>query len=162
MRSLGAVLAVTLLAAPALAKDRLGIYQSWVAFRDPETPRCYAISAPEEVVGTATQKPYLSIGFWPKRGVTHQLYVRLSRERSTNSGITLSVGGRRFRLTPSASGGWAADRQADLSIVTAIRSSNALSVESLDRTGRPIVDAYQLRGAPSAIDAAALGCAHKS
>ena len=152
------ILALAAIAVPAIAKDRLGIYQSWVAFRDPETARCYAISSPEEVVGTATLKPYLSIGFWPKSGITHQIYVRLSRERSSNSGITLSVGGRRFRLMPNGSGGWAADRETDLAIVAAMRSANALSIESLDRNGRPIVDAYQLRGAPSAIDAAALGC----
>ena len=36
------------LASPATAKDRLGVYQSWAAFRDARTPRCYAIAAPEE------------------------------------------------------------------------------------------------------------------
>ncbi len=149
------------LAAPAAAKDRLGVYQSWAAFRDAEPLRCYAIAAPEDSAGTPERNPYLSIGFWPRRGVTHQIYVRLSREKSANSGITLSVGGRRFRLIGNASGGWAADRQTDLAIVTAIRGATALSVESIGRNGRPIVDAYALRGAPSAIDAAALGCAKK-
>ncbi len=147
-----------LVATPLIAKDRLGVYQSWAAFRDPETPRCYAIAAPEETVGTATQKAYLSIGFWPKRGVSHQIYVRLSRERSANSVITLSVGGRRFRLTGDGSSGWATDRRMDLGVIAAMRSATSLSVESIGRNGRSIVDAYALRGAPSAIDAAALGC----
>ncbi len=152
------VLAVTALAAPLAAKDRLGVYQGWAAFRDPETPRCYAIAAPEETVGRETRGAYLSIGFWPKRGVTHQIHVRLSRERSTNSGITLSAGGRRFRLTGSDSNGWATDRRMDLAIIAAMRSATSLSIESIGRDGRSIVDAYSLRGAPSAIDAAALGC----
>lgn len=161
MRLLWAAWAALALAAPAIAKDRLGVYQSWAAFRDAETPRCYAIAAPEESAGTAQRDAYLSVGFWPKRGVTHQIYVRLSREKSANSGITLSVGGRRFRLIGNANGGWAADRQTDLAIVTAIRGSTALSIESIGRDGRPIVDAYALRGAPSAIDAAALGCVRR-
>lgn len=161
MRLVAAFVAVTLLALPVMAKDRLGVYQSWVAFRDPATPRCYAIAAPEESVGKEQHSPYLSIGFWPRRGVTHQIYVRLSRDKSTNSVITLSAGGRRFRLTGNTTGGWASDRQMDLAIVAAMRTSNALSVESVGRDGRPIVDAYALRGAPSAIDAAALGCARK-
>jgi hypothetical protein len=152
-----AVLALTI-TTTAIAKDRLGVYQSWAAFRDPETPRCYAIAAPEETIGTATRKAYLSIGFWPKRGVSHQIYVRLSRERSANSVITLSVGGRRFRLTGE---GWATDRRMDLAIIAAMRSATSLSVESIGRNGRSIVDAYALRGAPSAIDAAALGCVGK-
>ena len=154
-----AILLAALLATPLVAKDRLGVYQSWAAFKDTETPRCYAISEPEEIISGATQKAYLSIGFWPKKRVTHQIYVRLSRERSSNSGVTLSAGGRRFRLAASPNGGWAVDRQMDLAIVAAIRSSSALSAESIGRDGRAIVDAYALKGAPSAIDAAALGCA---
>lgn len=143
------------------AKDRLGVYQSWAAFRDAETPRCYAIAAPEEIVGTATRKAYLSIGFWPKRGIGHQIYVRLSRERSSNSVITLSAGGRRFRLKGEGRSGWATDRRMDLAVIAAMRSAASLSVESIGRDGRSIVDAYALRGAPSAIDAAALGCVGK-
>ncbi|MEE9434374.1 MAG: hypothetical protein V3V15_09070 [Sphingorhabdus sp.] len=149
---------LALLAAPAVAKDRLGVYQGWAAFRDPETPRCYAIAAPEATVGKREIKPYLSIGFWPARGVTHQIYVRLSRPRSSNSGVTLTAGGRRFRLKADRTGGWAKDRRMDLAIIAAIRSARSLSIESIGRDGRSIVDAYALRGAPSAIDAAALGC----
>jgi hypothetical protein len=160
MLSLAALLAVTA-ASPLLAKDRLGIYNSWAAFRDPETPRCYAIASPEQRVSGSTRPGYLSIGFWPKRGVTHQIYVSLSRDRSANSSVTLSAGGRRFRLQGTVGGALAADRRTDLAIIAAIRSSASLSVESIGRDGRSIVDAYSLRGAPSAIDAAALGCAKK-
>ena len=159
MRVSGWLVAAMMFAAPVAAKDRLGVYQSWAAFRDAGTPRCYAIAAPEETVGTATLKAYLSIGFWPKRRVSHQIYVRLSRERSSNSVVTLSAGGRRFRLSGNGSSGWATDRRMDLAIIAAMRSAASLSVESIGQNGRPIVDAYSLRGAPSAIDAAALGCA---
>jgi hypothetical protein len=147
-----------LVTTPAIAKDRLGAWQDWAAFKDAETPRCYAIGAPEETSG---EGGYLSIGFWPKRGVGHQIYVRLSRERSSNGGITLSAGGRRFRLVPKGNGGWAKDRAMDLAIIAAIRSSQSLSIESVGRNGGNIIDAYALRGAASAIDAAALGCAGK-
>ena len=146
-------------AAPLSAKDRLGVYQGWAAFRDPETPRCYAISEPDETIGPPTRAAYVSIGFWPKRRVTHQLYVRLSRDRSANSGVTLTAGGRRFRLKADSNAAWAADRRMDLAIIAAIRSATSLSIETIGRDGRSIVDAYALRGAPSAIDAAALGCA---
>ena len=146
-------------AAPVAAKDRLGVYQGWAAFRDPETPRCYAISEPDETIGPPTRAAYVSIGFWPKRSVTHQLYVRLSRDRSPNSGVTLTAGGRRFRLKADSNAAWAADRRTDLAIIAAIRSATSLSIETIGRDGRSIVDAYALRGAPSAIDAAALGCA---
>ncbi len=140
------------------ARERLGIYQDWAAFKDPDTPRCYAIAAPNKLVGGRQGDPYLSIGFWPKQGVSYQIYVQLSRPRSPAAGITLSAGGRRFRLSANKDGGWAADRRTDLAIIAAIRNARSLSIESIGRDGRAIVDAYALRGAPSAIDAAALGC----
>jgi hypothetical protein len=151
-----AILILALLATPAIAKDRLGAWQSWAAFRDAETPRCYAIGGPDESSSTGG---YLSVGFWPKRGLSHQVYVRLSRARSENSGITLSAGGRRFRLVARGNSGWAKDRQMDMAILAAIRSSQSVSIESVGRDGRNIIDAYMTRGAASAIDAAALGCA---
>ena len=138
-------------AVPLLAKERLGAYQSWAAFKDAEVPRCYAIGSPDESSGTGG---YVSVGFWPKRGLSHQLSVRLSRTRSSNAGITLSVGGRRFQLTADGNTGRAKDRAMDLAIIAAMRSSQSMSVQSSG-----ITDAYALRGAASAIDAAALGCA---
>ncbi|OYY71078.1 MAG: hypothetical protein B7Y44_01870 [Sphingomonadales bacterium 28-55-16] len=147
------------LAAPLSAKERLGVYQGWAAFRDPASSRCYAIAAPEETVSRATRPAFISIGFWPRRGVTHQLYVRLSRDRAANSGVTLTAGGRRFTLRPAGGAVWALDRRMDLAIVVAMRSATSLSIEAIGRDGQSIVDAYSLRGAPSAIDAAALGCA---
>lgn len=149
-------LALLLLASPAIAKERLGAWQGWAAFRDAQTPRCYAIGAPQESSGN---NGYVSIGFWPKKGLGHQVYVQLSRERSANSGITLSAGGRRFRLIANGNSGWAKDRQTDMAIIAAIRSAQSISVTSVARDGRTIVDAYATRGAASAIDAAALGCA---
>jgi hypothetical protein len=146
---------------PVIARDSLGIYQNWAAFKDAETPRCYAIAQPEQRISGATRPGYFSVGFWPKKKVSHQIYVSLSRDRSANSAITVSVGGRRFRLRSAIEGGWASDRRMDVAIIAAMRTSESVSVESVGRDGRAIVDAYALRGAPSAIDAAALGCAVK-
>lgn len=160
-RALPPLLAIMMVAAhppEVKAKDRLGIYSGWAAFKDAETPRCYAIASPEQRVSGSVRPGYLSIGFWPKQGITHQIYVSLSRDRSTNSAVTISAGGRRFRLNATMRGAWATGRRMDLAIIAAIRSAASLSVESIGRDGRPVVDAYRLRGAPSAIDAAALGC----
>ena len=40
-----ACLALACLAVPAAARDSLGVFGSWGAFRDPQVPRCYAIAA---------------------------------------------------------------------------------------------------------------------
>jgi len=37
----------TAIATPAFARDSLGVYGKWGAFRDPAVPRCYAIAMAE-------------------------------------------------------------------------------------------------------------------
>ena len=143
---------------PVMAKESLGIFNSWGAFRDPDIPRCYAIAESEEINGKAERKSFATIGFWPKREIRRQFHVRLSRDRSSNSRVIVSIAGRHFQLTAHRSDGWSQDKRMDASIVAAIRSSTSMTVESVGRDGQPIVDAYRLRGAATAIDAASLGC----
>ncbi len=142
----------------AHAKDSLGIFDSWGAFRDPDVPRCYAIGEPEKIVGEASRKAFAAVGYWPKKSVRAQFYVRLSRDRSSNSRVIISISGRRFRLSADRFNGWAQDKRMDAALVAAVRSASSMSVESIGRDGKPIVDSYVLRGAATAIDAASLGC----
>tara|TARA_R110002033_G_scaffold13802_13_gene41015 strand:+ start:16305 stop:16799 length:495 start_codon:yes stop_codon:yes gene_type:complete len=151
-------LAAAATSVPAIAKDSLGIFNSWGAFRDPDIPRCYAIGESEEITGKAQRKSFATVGFWPKRSIRRQFHVRLSRDRSTNSRVIVSIGGRRFQLTATRSDGWSQDKRMDAAINAAIRSATSMTVESVGRDGKPIVDAYRLRGAATAIDAASLGC----
>ncbi|MEM8919155.1 MAG: hypothetical protein AAGE37_09875 [Pseudomonadota bacterium] len=157
---MGKLLFLLMLVMPpaALAKDSLGVFNNWGAFRDPDVPRCYAIAEPQEITGKATRKSYASVGFWPERGIRAQFHVRLSRDRSTNSRVTVSISGRRFQLTANRSDAWSQDRRMDAAVIAALRSANSMSVETIGRDGKPIVDAYLLRGAATAIDAASLGC----
>lgn len=144
----------------AYAKDLIGIFTGWAAFSQSDEKHCYAIAQPTEIVGRDSQKgnSSLIIGFWPEQSKHYQIYVRFSRDRSSNSAVTLSAGGRRFSLNGNRTEAWAKDKRMDLAIVAAMRSSASLSVQSIGRDGRAIVDAYKLRGAASAIDAAALAC----
>lgn len=151
-------LAISVISVPVIAKDPLGIFNSWGAFRDAEIPRCYAIAESEEITGKAQRKSFATVGFWPKRSIRRQFHVRLSRDRSTNSRLMVSIAGRRFQLTASRSDGWSQDKRMDAAIIAAIRSATSMTVESVGRDGKPIVDAYRLRGAATAIDAASLAC----
>ena len=147
--------AVALAASPTA----LGIFDGWGAFRDPATPRCYALAAPSATIGTPKVKAYASVGYWPKSRIRGQFYVRLSKERAPGRELRLTIGGRRFILTGNGAHGWAGDPRMDAAIVAAMRSAPSMSIESGTATGGAIVDTYRLRGAASAIDAAALGCA---
>ncbi|HEX7783809.1 MAG TPA: hypothetical protein VF509_13450 [Sphingobium sp.] len=161
------LLALLIAALPvaAQARDSLGVFESWGAFRDPSVPRCYAIAEPVRKHRDGAWRAYASIGSWPRQGVRGQIHFRLSRARTPdapktlNNKVTLSIGDQRFALVAGAADAWAADRRADAAIVAAIRSGTSMSVQGRASNGRPFVDVYALRGAATAIDAAALGCA---
>ncbi|MDZ3833395.1 MAG: hypothetical protein U0S50_16505 [Sphingopyxis sp.] len=143
----------------AAAPSALGIFDGWGAFRDPATPRCYAIAAPSATIGKPQEKAYASVGYWPKSRIRGQFYVRLSKARRTDGELRLTIGSRRFVLTGNGVHGWASDQRMDAAIVAAMRSAPSMSVESSTPGGGAIADTYRLRGAATAIDAAALGCA---
>lgn len=153
------LVAAMLLAFPAAARDPLGIFDRWGAFRDPSPLKCFAISAPvEHSAGGGNWRPFASIATWPGQGARAQLHIRLSHERDPRARVTISIGERRFELVAGNADAWAPDARTDAAIVAAIRAGRSLSVEALGKGGRPFVDVYALRGAATAIDAAALGC----
>jgi len=155
-------LCALLLAAPsARAADSLGIFAGWAAFRDGREGRCYAIAEPQRGTAGATAKAYATIGHWPERGVRGQLYLRLSRPQARDSRVYLSIGERRFALVSGQGQAWAQDAAMDRAILAAMRDASTMSVEGKGANGRAFYDLYVLKGAATAMDAAALGCARR-
>ncbi|MEO0462174.1 MAG: hypothetical protein AAF127_03530 [Pseudomonadota bacterium] len=154
------VLALALLStASALsAKDSLGVYSSWAAFRDPGTPnyagRCYAIAKPHRAADA-----FASVGTWPGEGVRGQVHVRLSREARS---AQLTIGGTRFELVAMGRDAWAADAGRDAAILAAMRSAETMRVTGRTAGGGLFSDRYSLEGAATAMDAAVVGCAGQS
>ena len=148
-------LPLLLLAAPAGARDSLGVFEAWGAFRDPSAPRCYAIAMPVGRRGNG----FAAVGNWPRQKVRGQVHFRLSRPRAGDAAVILNVGERRFQLVAGQADAWAADPRADAAIIAAMRSASSMSVQTEAANGRAFADTYTLRGAATAIDAAALGCA---
>ena len=155
MRIAAGALLLALAATPALARDSLGVFEDWAAFRDPASGnaplRCYAIAEPER---SNTSGLYATVGHWPVSRVRSQFYIRLPR--ATSGTATLTIASRRFALTVRSSGLWAADARTDAAIVAAMRSAGSMSVAVGGLSA-----SWRLRGAATAIDAAALGCARR-
>jgi hypothetical protein len=147
--------ALALVASPALAAELVGIYGQWGAFSKGTDGRCHALAQTAQEDG-ARPDGYLSIVLTPK--AMPQVYARLSRPVSTNAGISLTVEGRRFRLSGSGRDAFARNAQMDRALIAAIRSARSLSIETIGADGRALVDSYSLNGAASAIDAARLAC----
>ena len=162
MKTRVAVLVLALIASPLAAKDSLGVFGQWGAFRDPQVPRCYAIAAAESETRARVARdhaPFASVGTWPKRAVRGQLHLRLSRNLGASPRISLAIGGQRFELTGGGGDAWASDRTMDAAIVAAMRSAGTMSVSATDSAGRRFTDRYSLEGAATALDAATVGCA---
>jgi hypothetical protein len=158
-RTLSTLALIALAAGPLAAKDSLGVFSNWGAFRDPAVPRCYAIAKPDANRGAIEYEAYASVGTWPKRALRNQLHFRLSRRVSPAGTISLRVGNQSFEMTGGGGDAWAKDRTMDAAIVAAMRSAGAMILTARDRNGRIFNDSYNLAGAATAMDAATVGCA---
>lgn len=158
-----ALCAAFLMPSAGLANERktLGVYGNWAAFRDEEGPRCYAIARPFSTHGAPLFKSYASLGYWPNARITGQFYVRLSKPLGEGRELRLTIGERRFILRGKGMHGWAGDNRMDAAILTALRTSENMRVHGVTESGTTINDMYELKGAATAADAAALGCARQ-
>jgi hypothetical protein len=145
------------IALPAAARDSLGIYDGWGAFRDATPYRCYAIT--EQESGGGKWKPFATVSWWPASGVRGQIHVRLSRQKRADADVYLVAGGRKWRLVAGGYDAWSPSPRHDAFILAKLRSAPAMSISSVAATGGGFADTYALKGAASAFDAAALGCA---
>lgn len=129
----------------------------WGAFREPD--RCYAIAEPYRAPRAEGWKPSASVGYWPKRGVRSQVHFRLSREKRRGSAVLLRIDDQTFQLLAGGANAWAPDSRADADILSAMRTGIEMTIETRATNGALIRDSYRLRGAATAIDAAAIACA---
>lgn len=119
------------------------------------------MAEPYRAVGRGGARPFASVGYRPGRAAGAQVHFRLSRAKRAESAIILRVGERTFQLVGSGDNAWAPNAGADAEIVAAMRGSVEMAIESRGERGALIRELYQLRGAPSAIDAAAIACARR-
>lgn len=148
----------TTLAVPAAGQAPLGIFFRWAAFEQASPRKCYAIAAAVSPSARGEDRAYASVAALPK-GAGPQPYLRLSRSKREGSAVILRVDGRAFQLIGGGRDAWAPNARADAAIVAAMRTGVNMAVESRSDTGGRIRDRYVLRGAASAIDAAAFACA---
>lgn len=150
---------LAIIASPLSAKDSLGVFSDWGAFRDAGVPRCYAIAQPAPSTRQRDYDPFATIATWPKRGVRGQVHLRLSRKIAADAEITLKIGDREFALTGGGGDAWGNGKAMDAAIVSAMRSAGKMVVRARDSRGRRFSNTYDLSGSATAMDAATVGCA---
>lgn len=148
-----------LVASPVAARDALGVFGQWAAFRDARTPRCYAIAMAAPSTLKREFQPFATVAWWPCQQVRGQVHFRLSRQVKPGAPLSLSIAGQRIPLVGGGAEAWAADKRGDAAIIAAMRSAQAMTVSARDVSGKGFTNSYALEGAATAMDAAALGCA---
>ncbi|MGB7418266.1 MAG: invasion associated locus B family protein [Erythrobacter sp.] len=156
-RVAGVVCLIALIAAPLAAKDSLGVFESWAAFRDVQPGRCYAIARPERAERKSSA--FVSVADWPGEGVRGQVHFRLSQDVANSAQTRLAVGMARFELKAEGRNAWAQDAAMDAAILAAMRSASQMRLTTRSIGETRIVDQYMLAGAATAIDAARVSCA---
>lgn len=151
-------LALALGTQAASAKDSLGVFSDWGAFRDAETPRCYAIAEAKKIGRARQFVPFASIGNWPDEDIRSQIHFRLSRRTGSSGNISLVVGATRFTMRGGGGDAWAQDGRMDAAIIAAMRSASAMTISASDANGSRFTDRYSLEGVATAMDAATVGC----
>ncbi len=123
--------------------------------------RCFALAEPHRSPKVEGWRPFASISFWPGMGVRSQVHFRLSRNKRPGSAVLLRIDDRTFQLFAGGANAWARDARGDAEIVAAMRTGIDMIVETRSDRGALVRDYYQLRGAATAIDAAAVACARR-
>jgi hypothetical protein len=132
---------------------------NWAALRFDD--RCEAAARP--LLPAARRQPEARAGFsFGSRDLRHgQFHVRLSRVPRAGSSIMLTIGERPFMLVARGDWAWSRGPMQEAAIIDAARAARSMRVEAREAGGRRLADRYLLDGAPTAIDAAAAGCAGK-
>ena len=164
MRTRSAVLLATfgLLAAPpasAIPSQTLFAQGHWAALKFGD--RCEAVARP--LLPAARRQPQARAGFsfGPLTSGNGEFHVRLSRVPRAGSSVMLTIGERPFLLVARGDWAWSSGPLQESAIIDAARTATSMRVEARDGAGRRFADHYLLDGAPTAIDAAAAGCAGK-
>jgi hypothetical protein len=151
------ILGFLALAAPvSAAKQSLGIFSLWGVFRD--GTRCWAVAEPEGAARRAGGRAFASVS-WGGRGERGQIGFRLARAKRQGSAVLLRIDDRLFQLIGGGDNAWAENARADADIVAAMRTGVQMILETRAENGAALRDTYPLRGAATAIDAAAIACA---
>jgi len=149
-----------MIAAPADATQRVLFARgSWAALQSQDGRHCQAAARSLRDAPKGAEQARATFAFDAGRGRRGEFHVRLSRAVRQGSSVMLSVGSQPFQLVARGYEAWSIGPTQEAAIIAAARVATGMRVEARDASGRRFADRYLLAGAPSAIDAAAAGCA---
>jgi hypothetical protein len=120
---------------------------------------CEALSRSEKVVARDKVQPVAGFAFTPDHRRWGEYHAQLSRVSRAGSSVILHMGDQPFLLVSRGDHAWSRGPAQEQAIIAAARNGGEMRVEARDQAGVRFIDPYVLKGAPTAIDAAAARCA---
>jgi hypothetical protein len=154
---LAGLVALLAAASPATGQRLLHAGTFWAAFERPGG-FCEAIARSELVAPPGRPQARAAFTFRRDGQRRGELHIMFARPVRPGAAAVLTVGGDSFLLVTRGASAWSRGPRQEAAIIAAVRRNGEMRVRAQGQGGR-ISDRYLLAGAPSAIDAAALGCA---
>ena len=141
-------LGIALVASPALARQLDSTHRDWSVYT--HSGQCYIVSAPTKQSGNYNSRgePYLLVT--TRKGAGDEINASSGYPYQTNSEVTVSIEGKRFKLFTKDQNAWAYDAAADAAMVKAMKSGNRMTVRGTSQRGTWSEDTYSLMGISAA------------
>lgn len=138
---------------PATARETIGVFGDWGAFKQRDT--CYTTAAPAQSTGARKGAAYLTVSIWPGQASAPQVMIAAGTAVTT---VTLRVAEQGFHPVVRGDAAWMPDSHGDQLLIAALAAANSLSIEYSSRRGRIFTDRYSLNGFNAAWKAAIAAC----
>ena len=170
IRTFTALLAASVLAAPAMAQEssdnRVAANTDWSVFTAAEPTECWGVTAPKETVNTrdglvvaARRGEILLMVFYrPSAGVSGQLNFTGGYPFASGSTVNLNIDGTEFELFTEGEWAWAASPAEDAKIVTAMKRGSQAIATGRSSRGTTTQDTFSLLGFTAAVEDAEQRC----
>jgi hypothetical protein len=152
MRYFSALTLVLLVASPAQARDSLGLFGDWGAFR--QRGSCYVTTASASDVQGRKAPAYLTVTLWAGNR-SPQVMIGLGTNAKS---AKLSTGGQGFTPNVRGDAAWMPDSQGDGLLIAALSASSAATVSMVSPRNNRLTDRYSLKGFNEAWQAVQRGC----
>ena len=150
-----ALAAVGSLPASAQGTERLGDFSDWSAFRFHEggNAACYIASEPKKAQGKYKQRGevYVLVSHWPTESRRNEVSFLSGYNFKKDSIVSVNIDGREIKLFTDADRAYAADKDTDERMVSAMRKGNRMVVRGTSSRGTKTTDTYSLKGFTKAL-----------
>jgi hypothetical protein len=141
-----------LVTAPALARDSLGLFGDWGAFK--QRGSCYATTASTSDAQGRKAPAFLTITRWAGN---RNPQVMLGLGTNAKS-AKLSAGGQGFTPQVRGDAAWMPDSRGDALLIAALSGSSTATVSMISPRNNRLTDRYSLKGFNEAWRAVQTGC----